>query len=139
MLQLIETGDINRSAKLTFTNMKPYYDLNNVDWDLNDVSNAITELTNYDIYVDDKLVGALRLSFNDNRCQLRDIQVKADLQSKGLGAKTIAKTIELAKDQDAQFIDLKVFKNSPAHRLYSRLGFITEQSDERFYHMSLAI
>ncbi len=110
-----------------------------VDWTLSDVCSAIENLENYDVVNDDGVFGIVRLSFENNRCQLRDIQVLSNQQNKGLGALVISKVTELARQKQLEFIDLRVFKRSPAYRLYGRLGFVTESEDDKFYQMTLTV
>jgi len=139
MTQFIKTQDLDKSAKLTLANMQEYYDMYGVDWTLSDVRSAIENLENYDVVNADGVFGVVRLSFENNRCQLRDIQVVSTQQNKGLGALVISKVTELARKKHIEFIDLRVFKRSPAYRLYGRLGFVIESEDDKFYQMTLTI
>ncbi|USD22505.1 GNAT family N-acetyltransferase [Microbulbifer variabilis] len=139
MIQFIKTKDLDKSAKLTLANMQEYYDMYGVDWTLSDVRSAIENLENYDVVNDDGVFGIVRLSFENNRCQLRDIQVVSNQQNKGLGALVISKVTELARQKNLGFIDLRVFKRSPAYRLYGRLGFVIENEDDKFYQMTLTV
>ncbi|QFT53921.1 hypothetical protein [Microbulbifer sp. THAF38] len=67
-----------------------------VEWILSDVRSAIENFENYDVVSADEVFGAIRLSFENNRCQLRDIQVISTQQNKRLGTLIISKVIELA-------------------------------------------
>lgn len=139
MIQFIKTKDLDKSAKLTLANMQEYYDMYGVDWTLSDVRSVIENLENYDVVNADEIFGVVRLSFENNRCQLRDIQVVSNQQNKGLGALVISKVTELARQKQLEFIDLRVFKHSPAYRLYGRLGFVIESEDDKFYQMTLTV
>ncbi|GAB2901655.1 GNAT family N-acetyltransferase [Microbulbifer echini] len=139
MIQFIKTKDLDKSAKLTLANMQEYYGMYGVDWTLSDVRSAIENLENYDVVNDDGVFGIVRLSFENNRCQLRDIQIVSNQQNNGLGALVISKVTELARQKNLGFIDLRVFKRSPAYRLYGRLGFFTENEDDKFYQMTLTV
>ena len=139
MTQFIKTQDLDKSAKLTLANMQEYYDMYGVDWTLSDVRSAIENLENYDVVNADGVFGVVRLSFENNRCQLRDIQVVSNQQNKGLGALVISKVTKLARQKQLGFIDLRVFKRSPAYRLYDRLGFVIESEDDKFYQMTLTV
>ena len=86
-----------------------------------------------------EVIGAIRLAYETDRCLLRDIQIKATHQSKGFGALVIAKVVELAEEKQLSYVDLRVFKRSPAYRLYDRLGFVVESEDDKFYQMTLAV
>jgi GNAT superfamily N-acetyltransferase len=139
MLDIVETKDLKSAAFFTLDNMKEYYEMHSVDWGADDIYSATKELSNFDIQLHGQRIGVLRLSFEHGRCQLRDIQVSTDHQSKGYGAEIIAHVVEMARKHQSSHIELKVFQRSPAHRLYSRLGFKIDSEDDRFYYMSLAV
>lgn len=139
MPQFIKTKDLDSSAQLTLANMQVYYDMYDVDWVISDVRIAISNLDNYDVVLDGEVIGAIRLAYDAVRCHLRDIQIKATHQGKGYGALVIAKVVELAKEKQLSYVDLKVFKRSPAYRLYERLDFVVEGEDDKFYQMRLAV
>ncbi len=139
MLEIVDTKDLKSAAQFTFDNMKQYYEMYEVDWGVEDVYQASKDLSNFDILANGQYIGVLRLSFEGERCQLRDIQVGADHQSKGYGAQVISTVKKIALQRNLKFIELKVFQRSPAHKLYSRIGFTIDSEDERFYYMSLPV
>ena len=139
MPQFIKNEDLDSSAQLTLGNMQVYYDMYDVDWGISDVRIAISNLDNYDVVLNGEVIGAIRLAYETDRCLLRDIQIKATHQSKGFGALVIAKVVELAEEKQLSYVDLRVFKRSPAYRLYDRLGFVVEGEDDKFYQMTLAV
>ncbi len=139
MLEIIRTKDLMSSAELTLDNMKPYYEMYEVDWGLSDVYRATAELSNFDIIRQGERIGVLRLSFDNQRCQLRDIQIASEHQSKGYGRQVILMVIEITKERRLQHTELKVFKRSPAYKLYRNMGFQTDKEDDRFYYMSIAV
>ena len=124
------------AAQLTLDNMRAYYQHYGVDWDAAQIETMTGELHNIDLCWQGQWVGVMRLSFDDDVCQLRDLQVVSTQQNKGLGALAIAEVERLAKALGKHSIALKVFKISPAFRLYQRLGFEISSEDERFYYMS---
>ena len=138
-LQLSACEDLKASAQLTLDNMQTYYDIYNVDWGIQEISSAIAELVNYDITHDGQVIGALRLSFEDNECQLRDIQIAEPHKGKGFGGKVIAMVRDLAAKKGLNRIVLKVFQRSPAAHLYLRHGFIRMGEDDRFLYMSAKV
>lgn len=139
MIRITQTTDLKATAQFTLDNMQVYYEMYDVDWELDDVYQATKALDNYDVLVDDTRVGVLRLSFDDNTCQLRDIQIGSAHQSKGYGAQVIELVKQMARECDCNTIKLKVFQRSPAHKLYSRIGFTFDKEDEKFYYMSLTL
>lgn len=85
------------------------------------------------------LVGAMRLAFDDEGCYIRDLQVDAAFQNMGIGAAAISECSRLAVHRGAMQLRLRVFKISPAHKLYTRSGFSIDKEDDRFYYMSKSL
>lgn len=128
--------DLSESAAITYNNMRSYYAQYSVDWEQPKILEQISDLDNWDILSDGEVIGAIRLAFNSNTCYLRDLQVCQNFQNQGIGAAALAEAIRLAKSQGATKLKLKVFKISPAYRLYTRSGFTLINEDERFYYMA---
>lgn len=139
MLDIVETQDVRSTAHFTLDNMKPYYDMYGVDWSVDDICEQTKGLSNFELQVHGHRIGVLRLSFENDRCQLRDIQIRKKYQNKGYGAWAITQVFVIAVERKFNFIELKVFKRSPAHRLYNRVGFKINNEDNRFYYMSAAV
>ena len=139
MLEIVKTKALKAAAQFTFDNMKPYYQMYGVDWEVEDVYQATQDLCNFDILASGQPIGVLRLSFERELCQLRDIQIGAAHQSKGYGAQVISIVKDLARKRHLKSIELKVFQRSPAHKLYRRIGFTIDSEDDRFYYMSLSV
>ena len=139
MISYRPTDDLLTSAAITYANMRPFYAHYSVDWQQPKILEQIVALDNWDILFNGELIGALRLSFDSDGCNLRDVQVNAPFQNKGIGAHALAESLRLAKQSDAKKLSLKVFKISLAHRLYKRAGFILVREDERFYYMEKEI
>ncbi len=131
--------DLQASAQMTYNNMCIYYAQFAPDWDSDKIHQQIVSLDNWDIIDGEEVVGAIRLEFDEHTCFLRDLQVNSTKQNKGIGAEAIKFVIELALQNHCETLVLKVFKVSPAGRLYRRLGFKVTEEDERFYFMSLNI
>lgn len=128
--------DLVKAARYTLTNMQPYYAQYSVEWDEAQIEKMTQELFNLDIFVGDETVGVVRLSFDDDGCYLRDLQVDHNYQNRGIGAAAIAEAARLAKAQCLNNLKLRVFKSSPAVNLYKRQGFGLTHEDQRFYYMS---
>ena len=114
MIELSTAKDLAGTAQLTLTNMQPYYKKYGLDWD----STTILEgLSNLQIILDGEPVGVLRLSFVDEVCQLRDLQIDSRFQNKGVGSLALLEVVGIAEKAAVKFIELKIFKVSPAVRL----------------------
>jgi len=131
--------DLAKAASFTLTNMLPYYEQYSVDWDEAQIEKMTQELVNIDILFQEKPVGVIRLSFDNEGCYLRDLQVDQSYQNRGIGSHALAEVERLAKENCSQVLKLRVFKNSPAVQLYKRQGFGLASEDERFYYMSRAV
>ena len=115
--------------------MKIYYDKFAPEWNEAKVSEQISNLENWDILDNNELVGAIRIELDNQICFLRDLQVCSKKQNNGIGSMAIEYVSKLASQNSATSLSLRVFKISPAYRLYKRAGFKTIKEDERFYHM----
>ncbi len=139
MISYQKTQDLVQSAKITYENMHSHYTHYAVDWDASNISKKIVDLDNWDILYDGKVVGAIRLEFDDEGCCLRDLQISKDFQNKGIGLSALSKVEKLAKECNKSQVRLKVFKISPAYKLYTRFGFKLDKEDDRFFYMSKTI
>ncbi|UPR58397.1 GNAT family N-acetyltransferase [Vibrio sp. ED004] len=88
--------------------MRSYYEQYSVEWDCVKIEEQIRDLTNFDILLNGEIVGALAFA----ECE------------------------RLAVELGVNRLKLRVFKISPAFRLYERVGFVVDSSDDRFYNMS---
>ena len=139
MVTFRPTNDLARAANFTLSNMRPYYEQHSVDWDEAKIEKMTRELVNFDILLEEKLVGVIRLSFDIEECWLRDLQVDQSYQNRGIGSIALAEAERLAKEHCSHILKLRVFKNSPAVHLYKRQGFGLTSEDDRFYYMSRAV
>ena len=128
-----------RAAKLTLENMSSYYQRFDVNWGEAQVIESTKALDNYDLFSESCFIGIMRLEYTDSSCWLRDLQVRPECQSKGEGASAIEAVVRMARKRDLHQVELKVFKCSPAHHLYRRVGFSVRSEDERFYYMARSI
>lgn len=133
------TKDLATAAHFTLSNMRPYYEQYSVDWDEAQIQKMTQELLNFDILFEGVLVGVMRLSFDNETCWLRDLQVAQSYQNRGIGTLALAEAERLAQERSSHMVKLRVFKNSPAVHLYQRQGFAFTSEDDRFYYMSRAI
>lgn len=119
--------------------MRTYYEHYGVDWQQHKIYEQIVDLENWDILIDGDVVGVMRLAYDESGCYIRDLQVDATFQNKGIGAAAIGECSRLAMHRGTMQLRLRVFKISPAHRLYTRSGFSIDKEDDRFYYMFKSI
>lgn len=127
------------AAKYTFENMSSYYQRYSVDWDLEKIVETTSALDNFDIRLDDEIIGVFRTQLEGNYLHLRDLQVKASHQNRGVGAAVLNEIERSSQALNIKFIKLKVFKISPALELYKRNGFTIEDEDDRFFYMEAVV
>lgn len=139
MITFSSTKNLSSAAELTLANMRSYYEQYSVEWDSVQIEKMTRELMNFDILFEGEPVGVIRLSFDDDGCHLRDLQVDERYQGRGIGSQALAQAEKLAREEKVNTLRLKVFKNSPAVRLYQRTGFNVSSEDERFYYMVRSI
>ncbi|MDD1784274.1 GNAT family N-acetyltransferase [Enterovibrio sp. ZSDZ35] len=139
MISFQPTSDLQRSAELTFNNMRPYYAHYAVDWEQSKILEQISGLENWDILYRGVPVGAVRIAMENDDCYLRDLQVGTAFQNKGIGAQALIEAARIATEHGAKHVKLRVFKISPAFHLYTREGFSLVKEDDRFYYMAKEI
>jgi ribosomal protein S18 acetylase RimI-like enzyme len=126
--------NLDKAAGITFENMRPYYQEFAPDWDKSKVLAVTSTLDNYDIVLDNEVVGVMRLQFNEQYF-LRDLQIAEGYKNCGIGKLALDEAKRLAKLAQGTLLQLRVLKVSPAIALYERNGFIAESEDERFINM----
>lgn len=139
MITFRSAKNLASAAELTLANMRSYYEQYSVEWDSVKIEKMTRELINFDILFEGEPVGIIRLSFDDEGCHLRDLQVDERYQGRGIGSQALAQAEKLAREAKANTLRLKVFKNSPAVNLYKKTGFSVSQEDDRFYYMARSI
>jgi len=127
--------DLTNAAELTLTNMRSFYDLYSVAWSSTDIEEMTKDLSNWEILLQGEPVGIMRLSFDSDECQVRDLQVSMQYRNQGIGSRALAEAERFAKESGARILKLKVFKYSPAVDLYRRSGFGIHNEDDRFFYM----
>ena len=131
--------DLTSAAELTLTNMRSYYELYSVEWSSSDIERMTKDLSNWEILLHDEPVGIMRLSFENEVCQVRDLQVSMRYQNQGIGSRALAEAERFAMESGARILKLRVFKCSPAVDLYRRSGFGIQSEDDRFFYMERAV
>ncbi|XLP07730.1 GNAT family N-acetyltransferase [Alteromonas marina] len=134
-IAFIPCTELQRAAELTFDNMRVYYAQYAPEWDVEKVLSATSKLINLDILLDEKVVGVMRLEYEDDNCVLRDLQIIPNEQNKGIGVTALQEAKRLALSANKNTLSLRVFKISPAVALYQRDGFVIKSEDDRFFNM----
>lgn len=98
------------------------------DYVINEVPRLLNDY--YNIVIDNKVIGCLLLTDNDDGKLLDEIYLEEEYRNKGIGT-SIIKSVIMSND----IIYLWVYKkNERAISLYKRLGFIViNETESRFY------
>jgi len=119
--------------------MHTYYQRYSVDWDVQLIEEKTRDLENYDILLRGDVVGVFRLQYEEDCCYLRDLQVDASYQNRGIGQTVLNEVKRHTLQAKLHTLRLRVFKISPALELYKRNGFVIKEEDERFFNLELSI
>jgi len=138
MIYKLEKSSDKDIDRLIFYKKKNIYEYaNNLSKDEMDrinnyVNNNVLQLIgNYcNIVVDDKVIGCLLLTDQDDGKLLDEIYLEEEYRNKGIGTDIIKKVI-----YDNDIVYLWVYKeNKRAVSLYKKLGFnVIEETESRFY------
>ncbi len=138
-ITFLPSKDLEKAATFTFENMRVYYEQFAPDWNASKVLEVTSSLENYDILYQKEVVGVMRLQFENECCILRDLQVVATAQNKGIGYAALMEAKKRTLQANLNKLTLRVFKISPAVNLYKRFGFTIQSEDDRFYNMEVEV
>ncbi|MCG9694326.1 GNAT family N-acetyltransferase [Vibrio sp. Isolate22] len=127
-VKLVKGSDPQFAELITKTNMASYYQARDIAWGHSQFLRSWDEMDNYEVYVGGNRIGVIRFSYTSNTTFLRDFQILAEHQGKGLGSKCLDLVIEHASNQASTQLVLRVFSENPAIKLYQSKGF-TKLSD----------
>ncbi len=122
-VKLVKGSDPQFAELITKTNMASYYQARGIAWGHSQFLRSWDELDNYEVYVGGNRVGVIRFSYTSDVTFLRDFQIFAEHQGKGLGSKCLDLVIEHANNQASTQLVLRVFSENPAIKLYQSKGF----------------
>ncbi|MDN3556434.1 GNAT family N-acetyltransferase [Halomonas maura] len=126
MLSLMPAPESARgwAAALVQVNMREAYARHGLSWDPTAFAADWEAGENYLLRCEGEAVGYLRLFGHAQRSFLQDLQVVAERRGRGLGTQALEAAESIARRQGSRVLRLKVFADSPAVRLYRRLGFV---------------
>ena len=93
------------------------------------------EFENLVIQLDGQDIGLLRLTPEQQGLGLRDLQVLPSHQNRGIGSWAVRQAKSIAASRGFQRLQLRVYEDNPAKRLYARMGFQTELEAAGTVHM----
>lgn len=123
------------TQELTRENMLPYYQQRNILWNQKRFDENWPRYQNFEVHLDDRPIGIVRLSFAQNICYLRELQLLRQYQGSGIGSKLLDWLLERCRKENLIAIRLSVYTNNPARRLYARKGFEVKMIHQGMYRM----
>ncbi|MFN1216537.1 GNAT family N-acetyltransferase [Chryseobacterium kwangjuense] len=129
-------NDLDYLLDLRTKTMNPHYADSNLPTDRETTLQRI--LYQFDkahiILLNNKPAGLLKVSRNEDKTEVLQLQIDPDQQGKGLG-KTILTDILKEASAEEKTVSLSVLKTNKAQHLYTSLGFKTVDEDEYSFFM----
>lgn len=122
-IQLVTSVDALYAERLTRTNMAPYFSKRCVVWDPERYIATWQELENFDVRVNNKRAGVVRINHVKSITYLRDLQLEATYRGRGVGKHCLQWVLEQAQNHQSTRLILKVYEDNPAKKLYQSSGF----------------
>ena len=123
------------SESLGQLSMASYRATRGVSWEPARFRASWAEFENLAIMDGPQCCGFPRLRQEGDALAIRDLQVKPELQGRGIGSWAIAQAKQIAAERGYAVLQLRVYPENPAMALYARLGFVTERIEGAVVHM----
>ena len=115
--------------KLTRSNMDSYVAQYWGGWDEHIFAANYRQRENLIAWAKSIPVGYVAVTCSGNCLRIEDLQVCPEHQRRGIGAWVIKYVERIAKDRNVSELEVRVFHDNPASRLYRRLGFKPYSND----------
>ena len=122
-LRQADDRDVLFCEALNRRNMDRYRAARGILWDPERFRRNWAEFENLLILDGVEPVGLLRMCNEDGALGLRDLQVVPERQGRGIGTWAVRQAQALAVQRGCSGVQLRVYEDNPARRLYRRLGF----------------
>lgn len=122
--------------QLSRSNMAPYRAARGIAWNPQRFRASWAKFENLIVLAGDEAVGLLRLLPEGEALGLRDLQVVPARQGQGIGGWAVRQAQGLAVQRGHPRLQLRVYADNPARRLYARLGFTVEVESDGTLHMA---
>jgi ribosomal protein S18 acetylase RimI-like enzyme len=134
-LRPAEENDLAFCESLNRGNMSRYLADRAIAWDPDRFLRSWADFENLIIQLDGQDIGLLRLTPEQQGLGLRDLQVLPAHQNRGIGSWAVRQATSIAASRGFQRLQLRVYEDNPAKRLYTRMGFQTELEAAGTVHM----
>jgi ribosomal protein S18 acetylase RimI-like enzyme len=127
------------SESLGRLNMASYRASRGVPWDPARFIASWAEFENLAVIDGQQCCGFIRLVREGDALAIRDLQVIPELQGRGIGSWAITQAKQIGAERGYGLLQLRVYPENPAIRLYSKLGFSVERIEGEVVHMRCSI
>lgn len=138
-LRSAEAHEMALSESLGQLSMAGYRATRGVSWDPARFRASWAEFENLAIADGQQCCGFIRLVREGDALAIRDLQVRPELQGRGIGSWAVAQAKQIAAERGYPVLQLRVYPENPAMALYARLGFVTERVEDSVVHMRCSI
>ncbi len=122
-LRRASLSDFAFAEALTRTNMGRYYERHRLAWRADLFLASWQESENFILEVDDEAIGLLRLTEEGDSLHIRDVQIAEGYRGQGAGTFLLETSHRWARERGLHELQLRVFIDNPAARLYLRMGY----------------
>lgn len=123
------------SESLGQISMARYRTTRGIQWDPARFRASWAEFENLAITDGPQCCGFLRLRQEGDALAIRDLQVRPELQGRGIGTWAVSQAKQIAAERGYPVLQLRVYPENPAKALYARLGFSVERVEDAVVHM----
>jgi len=122
-LRPAEPGDFPFAEALTHGNMGGYYKRHGLVWRSDLFYASWRESENFILEADGERIGVLRVTEEGDSLHIRDVQIAAGHRGQGAGTYMLDMSLRWARARGLHELQLRVFVDNPAARLYQRMGY----------------
>lgn len=115
--------DFPFAEALTRTNMSRYYERHHLIWRADLFFASWQESENFILEADGQPIGVLRLTEEGDSLHIRDVQIAEGYRRRGAGTYLLEMSHRWARARGLRELQLRVFVDNPAARLYLRMGY----------------
>ena len=134
-MKLVPTEKYEACVLFGKDTMLPYFLGHQIPWNLEKRVSLYSSFEIYEVF-NNEFIGYLALRENEGSIFIADIQIIEPQRNKGYGTELLKMAKEIAKNKGYSSVKLKVFKNSPAIKLYVRNGYIQVGEENYVYVFS---
>lgn len=141
LMQITIKSGLNKTftEQLTHENMQTYYTARGLSWDGEKFIKTLKRNENFNVFQTSIPIGTFSLSFFEELCLIRNLQIQKNMQGQGIGTTCLQYIENYASTHGYTAIGLRVFAENPARAWYLRYGFIEENCVSDVVQMRLTL